>query len=785
MFRHYFRIALRSIARHKSYTTINMLGLALGLASCIFILLIVRNELSYDQYHARAQRTYRITSLGLDYNPSVSFAVAPALRNDFPELEHVSQYYYWRQSMIEINHHRYILKDIGAADNEFAKIFDLAWLAGDPNSALEAPNTIVLTETTAKQYFGAQNPMGQLIHMDNNWELKVTGIIKDLPSNTHLTFKSLVSWATFHDETRNFWSIQGGYLYVTLPEKLSARNVEQRLPGFIRKNWGEDVEKGGGGRGKLLLQPLTDIHYDQRYLSQTSMPRSKKSIYGLAAVGLFILVIACINFVNMATAFALKRSKDVGIRKVIGAKPLHIIKSALLEIIIQVVMALVLALGSLLLFIPYTERFFGTRISPAQLMQTDVIVGLLVVSLFAILVSGLYPALIQARFNQLQILKSSFSATIKGTTTLKRGLIGIQFLITQLLIISTFIVAKQMDFFLNKDMGFDKESIITFDIGKNPEGLRQLLSRQPGVIDFSFASVAPAYNINYMPFSAPHLGMNEVDVTEVKIVDENYFSMFKLKLLAGLPIVKRATQDSILKIVVNKTFVNRLGIHNPNDALGERVKVGERWADIQGVVNDFQSESKHKKIRACFLYYNPERFLQASVKLQSNHIKQTIASINKEWSALNPESLFNYEFIDSKIARLYVREQTLYNTFKFFTLIAITISCVGLLGLVSLMAVQRVKEIGIRKVLGASVKNIVILFLRDFIVLILIAFVIAIPIAWYFMHNWLQEFAYQIKITPLHFVIGLLATLFVAGTTVFIRSFIAATSNPIKAIKEE
>lgn len=783
MFRHYFRIAIRSIARYKSYAAINIFGLALGLASCILILLIVRNELSYDQYHKQAARTYRVTSLGLDYNPSVSFAVAPALRNDFPELEHVSQYYYWRESMIEINHERFILKDVAAADNEFAKIFDLVWLAGDPNSALEAPNTIVLTESTAKQYFGDQNPIGQTIRMDNDWELKVTGLIKDLPGNTHLTFKSLVSWATFHDETSNFWSIQGGYLYVTLPEKLSAATVEQRLPAFIKKNWREAVEKE---KATLLLQPLTDIHYDQRYLNQTSMPRSKKSIYGLAAVGLFILVIACINFVNMATAFALKRSKDVGIRKVIGAKPIQIIKSALSEIVIQVIIALGLAIGCLLLFIPYTEGFFGTRINANQLLHLDVLIGLFIISLFAILISGVYPALIQSRFNQLQILKASFSTAVKGTTILKRGLIGIQFLVTQLLIISTFIVAKQMDFFLNKDIGFDKESIITFDIGKNPEGLRQLLSNQPGVKDFSFASVAPAYNNNYMPFSAPNLGMQEVDVTEMKVVDENYFSMFGLKMLTGLPITKSIMpQDSILRIVVNKTLVNRLGIQNYNDALGQQITVGDRRAEIQGVVADFQSESKHKKIRACFLYYNPERFQQASVKLQSNHIKQTIASINREWSVLNPESLFNYEFIDNKLARLYEREQTLYNTFKVFTFIAILISCVGLLGLVSLMAVQRVKEIGVRKVLGASVNNIVLLFLKDFVILIGISFVIAVPIAWYAMHSWLQEFAYQIKISPLHFMVGLLVTLFIAGTTVFIRSFIAATGNPIKAIKEE
>ncbi|WP_166670802.1 ABC transporter permease [Olivibacter sp. XZL3] len=783
MFTHYFRIALRAMARYKSYAAINIFGLALGLASCILILLIVRNELSYDQYHRHSHRTYRITSFGLDYNPSVSFAVAPALRNDFPELEHVSQYYYWRESMIEINRERHILKDVGAADNEFAKIFDLTWLAGDPNSALEAPNTLVLTETTAKQYFGDQNPIGQTIRMDNNWELKVTGVIKDLPSNTHLTFKSLVSWATFHDETRNFWSIQGGYLYVTLPETLSAGNIERRLPAFVNKNWGDDIKTGG--EGKLLLQPLTDIHYDQRYLNQTSMPRSKKSIYGLAAVGIFILVIACINFVNMATAFAVKRSKDVGIRKIIGAKPMQIIKGALSEIFIQVIIALTLALGSLLLFIPYTERFFGTRISATQLLQPDVVIGLLVISIFAVLIAGLYPALIQSRFNQLHMLKSSFSTAVKGTTTLKRGLIGVQFLVTQLLIISTFIVAKQMDFFLNKDIGFDKESIITFDIGKNPEGLRQLLSRQPGVKDFSFASVAPAYNINYMPFSAPHLGMNEVDVTEVKVVDENYLPMFNLKMLAGLPIAKSATQDSVPKIVVNETFIARLGIDHPENAVGEQVTVGERRATIQGVVADFQSESKHKKIRACYLYYNPESFYQASVKLQPNNIKQTIAAIDKEWSALNPESLFNYEFIDNKIARLYQQEQTLYNTFKVFTFIAILISCVGLLGLVSLMAVQRVKEIGVRKVLGASVKNIVILFLKDFVALIVIAFVVAVPIAWYAMHSWLQEFAYQINITPVHFIVGLLATLLVAGTTVFIRSFIAATGNPIKAIKEE
>ena len=299
MIKTYFKIGFRALLRNKSYAFINVAGLALGLAACIVIFLVVQNELSYDRFHEKADRTYRVTVHGLDYNPSVSFAIAPAFRNDFPEAEQVSQYYYQQQGLLKVGQERYNEEGYAFADQYFTKIFDFKWLAGNPETALKEPNTIVLTENIAKKYFGKTDVLGEVIKLDSK-DLRVTGVIENLPSNTHLAFNFLVSWETIRKEveTSNFWSISGGYLYIALPAHLSAEAASKRLPSFIKKNWGDDIAKNT----ELILQPLTDIHFDLKYLTQISMPRSKQTIYGLAGIALFIILTACINFVNLATA---------------------------------------------------------------------------------------------------------------------------------------------------------------------------------------------------------------------------------------------------------------------------------------------------------------------------------------------------------------------------------------------------------------------------------------------------------------------------------------------------
>ncbi|GAB3336169.1 ABC transporter permease [Larkinella ripae] len=784
MLRNYFTIAYRTLLQQKSYAFINVFGLALGLAACIIIFLVVRNELSYDAFHQKANRTYRMVVHGLDYNPSVSFSVAPAFRTDFPEAEQVSQYFYQHETQIEIGKKRFLEEHYAFADAAFPQVFDFTWLTGNPKTALTEPNTVVLTEQMARKYFGDQSAMGQTIRMDNQRDLRVTGIIRDLPANTHLNFNFLVSWETIRKEVnlRDFWSIQGGYLYVVLPQNLSPKRVEARLPAFMKKNWADQFE---GDWGDLLLQPLLEIHFDKRFGTQITMPRSKETIYGLAGVAVFIILTACINFVNLATAQAVRRSKEVGIRKALGAFRRQLVGQVLGETTLLVTLAAVVALGAVWAFLPLTKPLLDIRIDAEQLIQWPVLAAIAGILLGTILLAGLYPAFIQSGFQPIRALKSRTTEGTFGGMAVRKSLVIMQFAITQVLIIGTLVVAYQMDFFQNQNMGFDKEAIVSFGTGEKADVLRQKLQNNPGVAQFSFASAGPAFNRNFAPFSAPDFGMMENDVVEVKMVDENYIPMYGLTMLAGDPVVKTAETDTVRSVVVNQTLIHRLGIQKETDAIGKRLRLAGGPALIRGVVRDFQSESKHGKIRACALFYESRAFRQTSVKLRPQNVRETLATIEKDWTELNPDYLFTYEFVDEHIAKLYTQEEKMYNAFRLFSGIAIVIGGLGLFGLVSLMAVQRTKEVGIRKVLGASVESIVVLFSKEFVWLMLIAFVVAAPVAWYGMDLWLREYAYHIEIGPSIFLVAILITFAIAALTVSYQSIKAALVNPVKSLRSE
>ncbi|WP_206512987.1 ABC transporter permease [Larkinella soli] len=784
MLRNYFTVAFRNLSRNKSYAFINVAGLALGLAACIVIFLVVRNELTYDAFHARADRTYRVTLNGIDFNPSVSFAVAPALRNDFPELELVSQYYYEGESLIKVGNERFREEGLAWADQDFPRVFDFDWIEGNPATALKEPNTVVLTETVARKYFGEAGAVGRIIGLDNRHNLRVSGVIRDLPSNTHLTFRYLASWETVRKEVnlKNFWSIQGGNLFAVLPPKLDIRRIEARLPDFLVKNWPDQFEND---KAKLLMQPLREIHFDQRYLSQASSPRSKGTIYGLAGIAVFIILSACINFVNLATAQAVRRSKEVGVRKVMGAQRSQLVGQVLGETAILVAVSVLLALAAVRLFIPYSLPLLNIRIDPSHLVEPAVIGVILALVCGTILLAGLYPALVQSGFQPIIALKSRMTSPGGRSLTLRKGLVILQFTFSQVLIIGTLVVARQMDFFRNQDLGFDKEAIVLFPAGQKADILRQKLKENPGVAEFSFSSANPATNSSFMPFSAPEYGMNENDVTELKLVDEAYMPMFKLELLAGEPIARQTSKDTVGRVVVNQTLIRRLGFRNPQDAIGKRFLAGDQPAQIRGVVKDFQSESKHRKIRACILAYNTSWLWQVSVKLRPEGVPRTLAALEREWQSMNPDDVFHYEFLDQHIDRIYTQEEKMYNAFRLFAGIAILIGSLGLYGLVSLMAVQRTREVGIRKVLGASVGSIVGLFSREFVWLMAIAFLIAAPVAWWAMDGWLREFAYHISIGPALFLVAVLTTFGIAALTVSYQSIRAALANPIKSLKTE
>jgi putative ABC transport system permease protein len=791
MIKSYFKIAWRVIKKYKAYSLINVLGLTLGIASCLIIFLVVRNELGYDAFNKKADRIYRVTLNAIDFNPSVSMAIIPAMRTDFPELENTSQVWYRQTGLVKVDQQRYAEKGYIYADEQFPAIFDYQWISGDPKTALAAPNTVVLTESIAKKYFGKSNAMGQVINLDNKHDLKVTGVIEDVPGNTHLPFIFAVSFETVKNDLKgpmsNFYSIMNGaFAYIVVPEHYSISQLQAKIFGFVKKNWGENIAK----EARLPLQPLKDIHFDQRYLNNTISPTTSKETYwALAAVAGFIIVIACINFINLATAQGMRRAKEVGIRKVLGSTRSQLIRQFLSETAAMVLLSLLLSLIVTAIFLPQAARWMDLKISLGQLGDPSVMGFLIGVTILVILLAGLYPAFVQSSFQPVESLKSAKSNNFRGMSLLK-GLVIVQFAISQILIIGTLVVASQMDFFQNRDMGFNKDAVISFNIpdDKKRETIREQLISNPGVKAVSFSSGAPANSSSFTSFSSIEFGILKDDVTEIKFIDEAYTDMFELKMLAGEKIVKstKTFNDSIFDGVVNETMVHRLGIKDLRDAIGKQINVNGNWkVRMTGVVKDFQSESKHKKIRPCIILYLPESFYMASVKLQPTDMPKTIERIDKMWSAEFPNEMFQYEFLDDHIATFYKQEQKSYTAFKIFSFIAILIGCLGLYGLVAFAVAQRTKEVGIRKVLGASMGGIVALLSKDFLILVGIAIVVASPIAWYIMNGWLQDFAYRIDIGWWMFLAAGLTGVLIAFVTISFKAIKSAIANPVKSLRTE
>jgi ABC-type antimicrobial peptide transport system permease subunit len=788
MIKNYFKIAFRNLLRNKEFSFINVFGLALGVASSLILFLVARNELTYDSFHKKADRIYRVTLNALDFNSSVSLAVLPAMRTDFPELQNATQTFYYSDALISLENEKFLEKGLAFGDEEFFKVFDYEWLAGNPLTALNEPNTIVLTESIVQRYFGEKDAIGKVIKLNNNYNLKVTGVIKDVPANTSTPFAMIASWATIKGEFKNamtnFYSIPGGYAFIVLPENYPVSKLQSRMQSFIAKNWGKELANGA----KLPLQPLRDIHFDQRYINNMITPTGKETYWALAGVAVFIIITACINFINLATAQAVKRAREVGVRKVLGAYRFQLVMQFLGETTILVLFSVGIALVATQIFLPLSGRYLDIKIGAEQLIEPGVLALIGGITLFMILAAGLYPAFVQSAFIPVKALKAQNSTPSSQSLILRKSLVVVQFAISQVLIIGTVVVARQMDFFKNRDLGFNKEAIVSVGIPDPKKGdyLRTEIGKVPGVKDISLSSGGPGYNNNFTSFSCKELGLLKDDVTEVKFIDENYLRLFEMKLLAGEGITAASRKDTSLRLIINETLMKKLGIQDPQKAVGKRLEVNGPGAyPIKGVIKDFQSESKHKKVRACVLAYMPDGFGIMSVKLNSQNLTNTISSIDKRWTATFPESVFEYQFLDDRIAAMYKQEENMYKAFQLFSAIAIFIGCLGLYGLISFVALQKVKEIGIRKVLGASTTDILNLFSSGYVTLIIISFCIAAPTGYYFMNNWLQNFAYHININWHVFVIAAFASVIIAAVTVIYRSIRAAVANPVKSLRTE
>jgi ABC-type antimicrobial peptide transport system permease subunit len=583
--------------------------------------------------------------------------------------------------------------------------------------------------------------LGQVINIDNRADLRVVGVMKDVPVNTHLPLNMLIAESTLKlnpsEVMKDWWGISGdSYGYLLLPEHYNIAQLEKQIPAFIRKHRSEDAVKNYS----LKFQPLHDVHFNLAVVNNITPPIRKGNLYVLAAIALIIIVLACINFVNLATAQAVKRGHEVGVRKVLGAYRGQLIAQFLGEATVLTGVALLVAAALVALF--QRPLLQALQIELATGLADPSLLWFFLAALVGVsLLSGLYPAWVVAGFQPVAALKNKLTAQPTRRLNLRKSLVAFQFTTSQVLIICTLVVAAQMDFFQHQDLGFGKDAVVSFSTPDTSDSKREVLRsellKHPGVAGVSFASGNPVSPQNWTDLSLPGSTEKQKPITEVKFVDEHFFGLFKLKVVAGRGIIREDNVNPYAHAVINETAAKTLGFNDPFKAVGNNIQLGGDVAQVVGVVKDFHNVSKHQKIPACVIVHGEgQRHRQGSLQLAGDW-RETLAHLDKTWSATYPQSLFSYQFVDEQVARQYEREGKVYRVVQLFTAMAIVIGMLGLFGLVSFITVQRTKEVGVRKVMGASVPQIMALFSKEFVILVGFSFLLACPLSFYLMDGWL------------------------------------------------
>jgi len=807
MLKNYFKISFRNLTSNKGYAVINILGLSVGITVCLLIFLVIRFETSFDNFHSKKDHIYRVVSVfktpaGLDYEPGVAFPTAPALRLDYPQLKNVASILSLGggeqiNSLNNLNdaHPLKMFKEpygVFYAEPQFFDVFDFTWLAGDKRTALLDPNTVLLTRSTAEKYFGNwQSAIGKFLKINNTWLLKITGILNDMPTNTDFPLKVVISYATLKNTWLNYnlpnWTATFAqhYCFVVLPDNLSPNDFNRDLASLVQK-----YKPAGYKNEGMALLPLKEMHYDTRYETFHNHVFSKNLILALNLIGVFILVIACVNFVNLATAQAVIRSKEVGIRKVLGSTRLQLLFQFLGETALLVLSATLLAVALSKFTIPFLNQLLGTGISQTFISDPFVIEALVFIIIGTTLLAGFYPAFVLSGYNPVTAFRNKSGVGGTGTNLLKRLLVVFQFTISQTLIICVLIIIAQMDYFKSAPLGFDKDAIVVTHIPIDSTGISKIenlhnqLLQVPGINKVSFSYASPMDD-NIWNSDIKYNGVVKNDFgASLKWADVNYFNTFHLKLVAGQ---FYGQSDTVKDFVVNEAFLNKLGVRDPKMAIGAKIFIlgAEKSGRITGVVQDFNDVSLRNPVSPILMSTWKELYNTVNIKIAGSNIGQTLTGIEKLMKGSFPNDVYEYRFLDENIASYYKQEEQLSQLYKIFAGIAIFISCLGLYSLVSFMAVQRTKEVGIRKTLGASVANIVYIFSKEFALLILISFVISAPLGWYLMHQWLQNYAFHIKPGPGVFLSAISISMIIASVSVGYKAIRAALANPVNSLRSE
>ena len=798
MIRNYIKTAFRNLWRNKIFSSLNIFGLAFGLACCLLMILFIKNELNYDRFNKNAKSIYRVAFS--DYLNQGGFAttpipIGPALKEQLPEVKAFTRFSTMDSYLMKYGTNEYF-ESISFADANMFRIFSFPFKEGNPNTALKDPNSIVISEQMAKKYFGNKDPLNKVLKIGSTGSLNsiVTGVFKTLPQNSQLQFNCLISFSTMYKLgwPTNLWQqMPGNYTYVLLNNPGDVKKLAAKLPAFVQHNDGNELSKDV--TYNLILQPLNSIHLQSKLQSELRGAGDMSYIYLFGAIAFIILLIACINFINFSTANAIKRAKEIGVRKVIGAQRLQLINQFLSESFIMYLVASVVALLLIQLLLPVFNFISGKSFVLSDIMQVPIVAGLVMLGMVAGTVAGLFPAWSISRLSSIEALKGSGGDTGKKVI-LRKALVTVQFAASMALMVASAIVFQQMKYIREQSSLKQEDQVIVFPINsklvKEYGALKNQLTSNSNIASVTGTTNVPGFTSDSWPIRLTE--NSEAIQTENYVADDNFFKTMNFPILAGRGFNAQNSSDVKEGFVLNETAVYKLGFKKIQDAIGKTILWGgdkdKKHGSILGVVKDFHFTSLHEKIAPAliqFAYYDWMTYNYLLVKLHPGNFNKTIAFIKATVASYDPNWLVDYKFFDENFASLHKKDEQQGQVFAAFSVIAILISCLGLLGLTIYATQQRVKEIGIRKVLGSSVTGIVNLLSKDFIKLIIIAAFIAFPVSWWAMNKWLEDFAYRIQISFLIFLVVGVSTISIALITVSFQSIKAAIANPVKSLRSE
>jgi putative ABC transport system permease protein len=809
MIRNYFKIAFRNLKKYKFISFINLFGLAIGLTCCLLILAFILNEVSYDKYNRNAGRIYRVTRSFNNQEGAVSLnlstiapAFGPYFKNDFPDIERITRLYPNGLTPFRYKDKLFNENNVFFADDQLFNVFTIQTVKGNPANALSEPYSAMLTEEMAAKYFGHEDPMNKIIRANNQFDVKVTGVYKAFPPNAHMHPDVLLSFSTLNDTAvygaenlRTSWGNNSFFTFLLLPENYPVENMIARFPGFVDKHMDRNIYNGMAPSKftKLGLQKLTDIHLRSKTDFEAEPNGDIARVYIFSIIAFFILIIACINYMNLSTARSALRAREIGIRKVIGARKKELIFQFLSESVLICWVAIVIAVLLTLLALPWLNEIAGQQISYLILLRWKVLLPLIMAPFVIGIISGIYPALFMSSFQPVKTLKGFFKVG-GNSISFRKVLVVTQFAISIVLIITTAIVFQQLHYMQNKSLGYNKDHLVILpysnDVGKQYDAFRAAVLKNPSFKDMGRSSRIPTGRLldaqNASTMSGDSLRPVNSDIKMVN-VDYDFIPVYGISLLAGRNFSRSFSTDTA-GFIINEASVKMIGWKNPQDAVGKVFKYGSQPGRIIGVMKDFNFESMHQKIVPLVLIMVPPAqnfYNNISLKVSGENIPAALGYLEKTWRTILPETPYQFTFLDENFEKLYQAEQKQGTLFIVFAGIAICIACLGLFGLSAFEITQRVKEIGVRKVLGANVSGIVALLSKDFLKLVLIAAALAFPVAWFAMNAWLKDFAYRIPISAWVFLLSAILASCVALITVGTQAFKAASANPVRSLRSE